>query len=268
MQIKRINLCFYSPTGTTQKIVSAIAAGTGVDPLHIIENNLTFPEHEDTFIEIEPDDLVILGGPVYAGQIAREAHNRIEKIKFQGNPAVLVAVYGNRHYDDALIDLREMATRLGLKPIAAAAFIGEHSYSTRDFPIAKGRPDAEDRQSARDFGRQIAERLTELANLDNLSFLTLPGTDPLPPARQIGASHAETAPNKCIKCGICETVCPTGAVFFKKTYQTDAERCTVCCACVKACKRKARIIISEHIPVLREKLAAEFSERRSPEFFF
>jgi len=268
MQIKRINMCFYSPTSTTQKIVSAVAAGTGVNPLCIIENNLTFPEHEETFIDIEPDDLVILGGPVYAGQLANKAHNRIEKIKFHNNPAVLVAVYGNRHYDDALIDLREMAIRLGLKPIAAAAFIGEHSYSTRDFPIAKGRPDNEDRQSARDFGRQIAERMADLVSLDNLSLLKLPGTDPLPPSRQINAAHAETSQNKCIKCGICETVCPTGAVFFKKTYQTDAERCTICCACVKACKRKARIIISEHIPQLREKLVSEHSERRSPEFFF
>ncbi len=268
MQINRINMCFYSPTGTTRQIISAIAAGTGVDPLKIIENNLTFPEHQDSIIEIEPDDLIILGGPVYAGQIAAEAHNRLEKIRFHNNPAVLVAVYGNRHYDDALIDFREMATRFGLRPIAAAAFIGEHSYSTRDFPVAKGRPDNDDKNAARDFGRQVSEKLSEYNTPGDFPDLKLPGTDPLPPRRQIGKSHAETAPNKCIKCGICETVCPTGAIYFKKGYQTDAERCTICCACVKACKRKARIIISEHIPALRQKLASEHSERRAPEFFF
>lgn len=268
MQINRINMCFYSPTGTTRQILSAIAAGTGIDPLKIIENNLTFPEHEDTVIDIEPDDLVILGGPVYAGQIALEAHKRIEKIRFHNNPAVIVAVYGNRHYDDALIDLREMAIRLGLRPIAAAAFIGEHSYSTRDYPVAKGRPDNDDKKTARDFGRQIYEKLSEIDNLGEIPALRLPGTEPLPERRKIGASHAETAPNKCNKCGVCETVCPTGAIYFKKGYQTDSERCTICCACIKACSRKARIIISEHIPMLRQKLAAEHAERREPEIFF
>lgn len=267
MKIARVSLFYYSPTHTTEKIVNSIAAGLGVEPLKIIENNLTYPEYADTLVDVEADDLVIIGAPVYAGQIAIEAHKRLEKIKFAGNPVVLVAVYGNRHFDDALIDLREMASRLGLKPVAAAAFIGEHSYSTRDFPIAKGRPDAEDKQLAKDFGAQIAAKIQALKVLDDAPTLQLPGTDPLPERRVIGPSHAETAPTKCVECGACLTACPTGAIYFKKGYQTDAALCTICCACVKACKRRARIIISEHIPQLREMLASSCAERKEPQIF-
>ena len=142
MKFTRVNQFFYSPTHCTQKIVTSIGAGIGVDPLNLVENNFTYPEYADTVIAVEPNDLVIIGAPVYAGRIATTALERLKTIKFAGNLAVLVAVYGNRDYDDALIDLREAALSLGLRPIAAAAFIGEHSYSTRDFPIAKGRPDA------------------------------------------------------------------------------------------------------------------------------
>ncbi len=267
MQIKRIVAFYYSPTRTTARIIRKIATGTGIDPLKIIENDLTFPEHAQTLIDVEPEDLVIIGAPVYAGQIAIEAHKRLENIRFHGNQVVLVAVYGNRHYDDALIDLREMATRHGLFPVAAAAFIGEHSYSTRDFPIARGRPDEIDLAAATSFGSRVAEKISGLQTVDQTAGLQVPGTFPLPPRRVIPSSYVDTAPNKCIKCGVCESVCPTGAIYFAKGYKTDPQKCTVCCACVKACKRRARIIISEHVPMFREKLATECTERREPELF-
>jgi len=144
MNINRVSSFFYSPTHSTEKIVNAIATGIGIDPLNIIENNLTYPGYEETLIDVEPGDLVIIGAPVYAGRISLTAIERLQKLKFAGNPAVLVAVFGNRNLDDALIELREIATGIGLQPVAAAAFIGEHSYSTKNFPIAKGRPDALD----------------------------------------------------------------------------------------------------------------------------
>lgn len=58
--------------------------------------------------------------------------------------AIIVVVYGNWDYVDALIELRDIAVKMGFKPIAAAAFIGEHSFSTEDSPIAYGRPDISD----------------------------------------------------------------------------------------------------------------------------
>ncbi len=267
MNFDRLSLFFYSPTHTSHKIISNIAAGTGIEPLKIIENNLTYPGYDEALIEVKADDVVIIAAPVYAGLIAAEAEKRLSQIKFAGNPCVLVAVYGNRHYDDALVHLREIAIKAGLRPIAAAAFIGEHSYSTRDFPIAKGRPDEDDKMAAVEFGKQIGEKLKTLEPDFDKIDLNLPGAFPLPERRIIPDSHTETAPNKCIKCGECQTACPTGAIFFKNGYKTVAELCTVCCACVKVCKRRARIIISEHVPKFRTMLFEKCSNRREPEIF-
>ena len=50
--------------------------------------------------------------------------------------------YGNRDYEDALVELYDLALSLGLTPFAAGAFIGEHSYSTPEMPVAEGRPDS------------------------------------------------------------------------------------------------------------------------------
>lgn len=61
-------------------------------------------------------------------------------------------VYGNRDYEDALLELRDTVASLGFTPLSAGAFIGEHSYSTAEMPVAAGRPDATDLQTARTFG--------------------------------------------------------------------------------------------------------------------
>lgn len=267
MKFKRVSLFYYSPTHTTQKIINEIAVGIGADPLKVLENNLTYPEYADSMLEVEPDDLVIIGAPVYAGRIAAEALARLAKIKFAGNPAVLVAVYGNRNYDDALIDLREIARSAGLRTVAAAAFVGEHSYSTKALPIARGRPDEDDKLNARSFGRKIYEKVQSLSAKGDLPELALPGTFPLPERRVIPPSFAETVTERCIQCGKCQTVCPTGAVYFKKGYQTHKELCTICCACLKACPRHARVIDSDHVQEWREKLASTCSTRKEPEIF-
>ncbi len=268
MKFKRVSLFYYSPTHTTQKIVNEIAAGIGIDPLKIMENNLTYPEYTDSLIEVEPEDLVVIGAPVYAGRIASEALKRFSTIKFAGNAVVLVAVYGNRNYDDSLIDLREFARSAGLRPVAAAAFVGEHSYSTKQFPTAKGRPDTEDKQAARDFGRKIYEKVQSLSPKAAWPEPQIPGVFPLPERREIPPSFAETVKENCIECGHCQEVCPTGAVFFKKGYQTTPELCTICCACLKECPRHARVIKSEHVQKFREMLAANCASRRQPEIFF
>lgn len=267
MKFKRVSLFFYSPTQTTRTIVNEIAAGIGIDPLKVMENNLTYPEFADSLIEVEPDDLVVIGAPVYAGRIASEALKRLAKINFAGNPVVLVAVYGNRNYDDALIDLREAAKSAGLHPIAAAAFIGEHSYSTKNYPIAKGRPDADDKQQARSFGQQIYKKVQSLSTKTPPAAPAIPGNFPLPERIVIPPSPAETIKANCIECGKCQTACPVGAVYYQKGYKTKEELCTACCACLKECPRHARVIRSEHVQKFREMLAADCANRRDPEIF-
>lgn len=267
MKINQVSQFCYSPTHTTEKIVTAIAAGTGVGPLKLVENNLTYPGYAETLVKVKPNDLVIIGAPVYAGRISITAIERFKNIKFANNPAILVAVYGNRNFGDALIELREVAKSLGLRPVAAAAFIGEHSYSIPRQPIAKGRPDALDKDKARSFGEQVAKKMAALKSLDKMPELALPGNFPLPERQQLPPAHVETEVKRCIKCGACEIACPTGAIYFDGSYKTRPELCTICCACIKVCHYNARVMSSEQIKDFSDMLFKTCQERKEPEIF-
>ncbi len=148
----------FSPTGTTAKIVSAIASGI-MDTIKcesIICDTTCRPA--ETFVA-GPDDITVIAAPVYGGKMAPIAKTRLTAIKGLNSPCVLVAVYGNRAFENALNDMADFATSLGFMPVAAGAFIGEHSYSSPATPIAVGRPDADDIETAREFGRNIGRHL-------------------------------------------------------------------------------------------------------------
>lgn len=128
-------IVFFSPTHTSARIARAVAEGIGMP--RRIETDLTLDE-ATTPIEIK-DELTIIAVPVYAGRVAPVALQRIQRLKAVNAPVILITVYGNRDYEDALLELKDTAASLGFTPLSAGAFIGEHSYSTSDMPVAAGR---------------------------------------------------------------------------------------------------------------------------------
>ena len=99
--------------------------------------------------------------------------------------AVIVAVYGNRAYEDALIEMKDVVTELGFKPVAAGAFVGEHSFANEEFKIANGRPDADDLDQAAAFGKNIAEKLAGVSSSE-LDAIEVPGDRPYKDRRPQG----------------------------------------------------------------------------------
>ena len=96
---------------------------------------------------------------MYGGRIPRKAVQRLLHLRSDGRAAAVVAVYGNREYEDALQELTDIALEAGFVPAAGAVFIGEHSYHTDATPIAVGRPDADDLNKAMAFGQAIRREL-------------------------------------------------------------------------------------------------------------
>lgn len=258
------HLVFFSPTRTSAKIARAIGEGIGIE--RRLETDLTLDEN-DSPIEIN-DSLTVIAAPVYGGRVAPVALQRIKRLRGKNSPAIVVVVYGNRDYEDALIELRDTVAELGFTPLSGGAFIGEHSYSTANMPVAAGRPDADDLQQARIFGQESLDKLkqlTENGTLADMPELKVKGNFPYKPLKA-AAPSAPVCTEQCFACGQCIEVCPTHAIHLGtdgSSIETDVEHCIRCCACVKECPNGARIYNTPFTAYLFE----NFSRRAEPEWF-
>jgi ferredoxin len=265
MNPSSIKLAYFSPTKTTQKVLEAIAQGVGsTDVEHI---NLTPPDSKSKNFSDFKDELVILGAPVYAGRLPEEALRRISMLKGNHTPAVVVVLYGNREYEDALLELRDLAITLGFVPIAGGAFVGEHSYANREFPIAEGRPNSQDLQKSTEFGKALRQKMESIETLENEKTLAVPGNFPYKDGMPSSEECAVTMEEICIACGTCVDVCPMAAVTLKKKVNTDPKRCILCCACVKSCPNNARIMAEPRIKKVAKWLNENYSIPKEPETF-
>lgn len=241
MEINQVKLIYFSPTGTTRTVLESIAQGIAVEDVEHI--NLTLPEGAQQTIPPFTVELVIVGAPVYGGRLPVDAIERLKQLKGSNTPTVLIVLYGNREIEDALMELKNLALELGFSPIAAGAFIGEHSLSTDDVPIANGRPDNLDVQKAREFGTKIKDKLTALQSPDVQMDFEIPGNFPYEAGgmRPITVSPI-TKEDICTACGTCAGVCPTAAISVGDSVETKIGRCIRCCACIKNCPEGARVM--------------------------
>ena len=122
--------------------------------------------------------MAIIGVPVYAGRVAPLAVKRLAAIQGNNTPAVIVVTYGNREFEDALIELRDITEKAAFSPLAACTFIGEHSFSGSKTPIAAARPDSVDLATAEAFGVKILARLAALEDVKAETSLDVPGDIP------------------------------------------------------------------------------------------
>ncbi|MBI9078506.1 MAG: 4Fe-4S binding protein [Pseudodesulfovibrio sp.] len=259
---RSLNLICFSPTGTSRSVLLSIAEG--FNPTSIREWDMTLPDSAAQDLEEFGQDLTIIGTPVYAGRVPKTAVERLKRIHANGTPAVLVATYGNRAFEDALLELQDITVKQGFSPVAGAAFIGEHSFSSEAMPIAQGRPDAQDLTKAAAFGKALRVKADE-GSLGATDLL-LPGNSPHREGWNKPPMSPVTNKDTCEKCGACAKVCPTGAI--DENGHTDATLCIVCLACVRACPTNARTITEPMILGFAKKLHDNCSTRREPELFW
>lgn len=266
MKINTVKLICFSPTGTTRKVLDAIALGIGAESVTPID--LTLPATETGSPAAIEGDLVIMGVPVYTGRVAQTAVDRIGRLKAaRKTPVVLVAVYGNRAYEDALVELKDLAEAAGFTPVAAGTFIGEHSFASVTAPIAPGRPDEKDLEEATAFGRRIRNKLEETRSLEGILPLQVPGNFPYRERTAMPKGSPMTREDLCTLCGTCAEACPTGIITIGDKVITEDSGCIYCCACVKACPTQARVMGVQAINDIADRLSKGCADRKAPESF-
>ena len=218
-------IAHFSPTGGTKRVADAIAAGFAVP---VAELDLT---KADSAFSLGENDGLMAVLPVFAGRVPQIALERLSALKGSGQKAVAVVVYGNREFDDALLETRDALEANGFRVIAAAAFIAEHSMHRS---IAAGRPDAQDEALCRQFAADV------MAKADDAAPIQIPGNTPY---KELKPSAIHPAANEtCTKCGTCAEGCPTGAIPLNDPSHTDNERCINCMRCVEVCPMNSRAL--------------------------
>ena len=265
MKIQSLKLVCFSPTGTTKKIIQGIAHGINQTPVELID--ITKPSARNQQLQTSENELLVVAVPVYMGRVPALLTEWLHTIKGHNTPAVCVVVYGNRVYDDALLELKDILIKCGCIPMAYAAYIGEHSFSSSETPTAEGRPDASDLTHAELFGRKINEKLRSLSSIDDLSDINIPGNYPYGGVTQLWSVDFIAVSNECTQCGICTEGCPVGAIDSENSKLIDMEKCITCCACIKNCPQKARTMKLGLVKDAAMRLNKLYKERKEPVFF-
>ncbi|MDR0423967.1 MAG: EFR1 family ferrodoxin [Clostridiales Family XIII bacterium] len=272
--LKNVWSVFFSATGTTEKIATEIGSVVA-EKLNIAHKRFSFtlPSAREKILSFSSDDLVVFATPVYAGRVPNVLLKYLGTVVGNGAMAVPVCLYGNRNYDDALIELRDILVKGGFHAIAAGAFIGEHSFSTT---LAKGRPDQKDMEIARDFAGQIAAKVKGGADLSSISPIHVEGV-PYPyrgyyqPRDRKGASIdirkvKPLTSDACNNCMICAELCPMGSISHEDVREFT-NICIKCCSCIKNCPVNARYYEDPGYLYHKQELEEGLARRAEPELF-
>lgn len=261
---------YWSPTGTTRAVTERIALTIAKElNLPCKVRSFTLPQERKEALKFAADDIVVFGMPVYAGRVPNIMLKYLKTMEGNKALAIPVVVYGNRNYDDALIELKDLMEACHYQTIAGAAFVGEHSFSRI---LGAGRPDKEDLKKADAFGAKVAAKI---ADSSYTTPVKVNGQEPYRPyyiPRMPDGSNRNIIKvfpkvnDKCVKCGLCVKVCPLGTID-----PTDVSKytgiCIKCGACIKACPVEARYYDDEVYAYHKTNLEETFTRRAEPETF-
>ncbi|MGE4354396.1 MAG: EFR1 family ferrodoxin [Oscillospiraceae bacterium] len=259
MEPNKLHLVYFSPTGTTQAVLRAMANDLNAE---IVEHDVTDYTQRDVTLKFGADDFVIFGFPVYGGRVPQTFRERLVGIEGRHTFAALIATYGNREYEDALLEMNDLAVENGFLPIGAAAVVTEHSVIRS---VAAGRPDEKDRVFIGEFCSKLNGKIASLHPEAGAAPLSVPGKKPY--RRYMALPMAPVASAACTACGLCAKSCPTGAISAQDPRKTDRQKCIGCMRCVRICPQKARDLPTLKTAAGKLFLSAAARIRKEPEMF-
>lgn len=254
MELKQI---VFSPTGGTGKVADILANEWEGSVTRI---DLSDAKTDFSKIEIGQEDIVLAVVPSYGGRVPGLAAERLTKIRGNQARCIIVCVYGNRAYEDTLVELQDIAENCGFQTVAAVCAVAEHSIMRQ---YAAGRPDGKDAEELRGFAQKIYGKL----RADGLAAPVpeIPGNRPYKKAG--GAGMVPKASKGCIGCGLCAEKCPAQAISRDNLKTADPKKCISCMRCVAGCPKAVRKVNGAMVSAAALAMKKVCSERKGNELF-
>lgn len=271
MGMDRLCVMYFSGTGGTEKIAKTVSETIGRQlNIHNLEVLDFTPLKNRKEVPIfNKQDIVILALPTIAGRVPNLMLEYLKKIQGNGALGIAVMTFGNRSFDDSLMELSLIMDECNFTVIGGGGFSCEHSFSTI---LGKGRPDEEDIKDAVEFGKKIADKIKN----SDFSRPTVKGNNPVHPYFQPQDRHGNhidirkvkpKTNDKCTDCKICAILCPTGAIDYDNVKNVPGV-CMKCCACIKKCPENAKYFDDEGYLYHQRELEELYGVRRAINEYF
>ena len=253
MNITRVSIVLFSPTGTSRKVAMAVADGCRYES-RVVDATYRTPEN----LHFESNELVIVAVPVYGGKVAPTALQRLDAMRGNNTPIVPIVVYGNRAYDGALAQLKQAAQQAGFSVCGGVAALAQHSLIP---DVAADRPDENDVKQLKEFAQKVQAMAAEGTLKSDVS---LPGK--LPAGSNSLPVHPK-ATKDCAKCGLCAEKCPAKAIPMDNPQLTQNNRCITCMRCVEICPNGARQLMPKIMKIAGPIMKKVWGKHTENEFY-
>ena len=259
MKMNELKLVYFSPTGTTRKVI--MEAARSID-LKSTSFDFSVYKEKKPVLKFAENDFVLFGMPVYYGRVPALFTEYLANVTGNGTPAALIATYGCREYEDALLELKDIVEKNGFKVIGAAAFPTEHSLVET---VGARRPNKADMKVISEYGVDLNRRIKKSDSFESFD-IKVPGNSPY---RKYGktALFPKADVSLCTECKACAKVCPAGAISIKDPKKTDKKKCIGCLKCIRICRQNARSFSSIKMNMLSGRLTKVCQSDKKADIF-
>lgn len=240
---------YFSPTGGVKKVLDIVDKMIHFDQWI----DLSPSDFDGQLVNISEEDECWVALPVFGGRALPLGIERLRRIMGKNSRCIVIAVYGNRAFEDALLEMKEVCEMIGFKVAAGIAAIAKHSILNH---VATHRPDEEDAKILTQYVKLIGEKSTG-------EGMQCSGNHPYKDFKIILVP--QILHERCIRCGKCRTACPNQAIG--ENFMIDESKCISCMRCVAICPVKAREVEPQRLKMMSEKLAEATADRKEYQLF-